>query len=168
MNLALLPKLEKLLLQEIRIYEGYNALTALERKVITPFIADKVIDASNRRDQFVSEMNRLHIQRQEMLFLIFDVKDRKLSDLIELNLKGADLKKFRQIAAKLKLVASNSMKDTRELGSIVKFGMGMVDGILSILWSATEHVTKSYTRMGGMKETTSPGGNRLSSVLKKV
>jgi hypothetical protein len=168
MNRALLPQLEKVLLAEIRIYEGYNALTELEKKVIAPFDAVKVTDAASRREQFVDEMNRLQAERLSLIQQIFGDNKTKLTILIADCLQGEEKKRFAIIAEKLKRSVTTSQKDTRELGSIAKFGMSMVDGLLSILYSATQHVTKNYTRSGSIQESTTPAGSRAGNVLKRA
>jgi hypothetical protein len=168
MNRALLPQLEKTLLAEIRIYEGYNALTELEKKVIAPFDAQKVSDAAVRREQFVEEMNKLQAQRLQIVQEIFGDNRTKLSILIADSLKGEERRKFLVLAEKLRKSVTASQQDTRELSSVARFGMTMVDGLLSILYSASRHVTKNYTRSGNIQESSTPAGSRAGNVLKRA
>ena len=168
MNKNLLPKLEKVLLAEIRIYEGYNALTQLEKQVIAPFNAEKVTNAAERREQFLDEMKRLQAERLILVKEIFGDNKARLSLLIADTLKGEERRRFLSLASTLKKCVTTSQKDTRELGSIARFGMSMVDGLLSILYSATQHVTKNYTRLGNIQESATPAGSRAGNVLKKA
>jgi hypothetical protein len=168
MNRNLLDRLEKILTHEIRVYEGYNALTELEKKFVIPFNPDKVMDAAVRRDHFVSEMKKLQTERRNVISELGFDSNTRLTTVISETLKGAEAKKFLTLANKLKKAVQSSQKDTKDLNGIIKFGMGMVDGLLSIFWSATRHVTKSYTRMGSIQESSTPAGTRASSVLKKA
>lgn len=168
MNRNLLDRLEKIITREIRVYEGYNALTELEKKLVIPFNAEKVMDAAVRRDQFVSEMKKLQEERREVVAQLGFDSSTRLTTVINDLLKGPEAKKFTTLANKLKKSVESSQRDTKELNGTMKFGMGMVDGLLSIFWSATRHVTKSYTRMGGLQESSTPAGTRESSVLKKA
>ena len=168
MNRSLIPALEKILQQEIRIYEGYNALTELERKVIAPFDSQKVSDAASRREQFVEEMARLESQRLKVIKEIFGEARSKLTNLINDSLAGDERRRLLTLANKLKSCVNAARKDTRELGGIVRFGMGMVDGLISIFYSASRHVTKNYTRLGSIKESSTPAGGRSGGVLKKA
>jgi hypothetical protein len=164
----LISKLERIITHEIRVYEGYNALTELEKKVIAPFNAEKVLDAASRREQFLEEMKRLNFERQEIISQLGFPVNSRLTEVLPKVTKGNDYKRLMQLAKKLKSAAQSSYSDTKELSGVVKFGTGMVNGLLSIFWSATQHVTKSYTRLGNITESATPAGTRDSSVLKKA
>lgn len=160
--------LERLIEKEIKLYQLYLQLMTEERAVTTRFNAEKILSLAEKREYTLIEMKMAHEERLALCREFPQGDKQKLITIIGQNFKGEERKRLIQCGGKLKALAVQSQKRTREFGIITRFGLGIVDGLLSILWSATKHVTKSYSRLGTVKESSTPAGNRESSVLKKA
>jgi hypothetical protein len=59
-------------------------------------------------------------------------------------------------------------KCTKEFNQILNFSLGLVNGEISLLWSATQPVSRTYNAYGGMSEGVQPGPVRTGSSLGKA
>lgn len=164
----IISTLEKSLAREISLYEEYLKLIAEERGSIIRFKAEKVRDCSERREQLHDAMKEAHSRRLEILEQVPDSKHIKLTDLIEQQCLAGDRKKLLPLAHRLKKLVQQTQQQSKDCSSVVRFGMGIVDSLLSIIWSATKHVSRGYSRQGKVEERTQPTGDRKSSVLKSA
>ncbi len=160
--------LEKIIQREIGLHEQYIAILKEERAYTTKADTEKIIEISTKRGLIVDEMKYCHHQRMEIASKLPMSRGQKLTALVERNASPEDQKRLLPLLKKLKEVVENSQKKTYDFGSVARFGLTVVEGLLSIIWSATQHITKSYSRQGTIKEQAQPAGTRASSVLKKV
>lgn len=160
--------LERLIQNEIKLYQQYLQILTEEKTHITKFNSEKVAVLTEKRERVLAAMDDAQQERMELCKQFPNSEGQKLSALIEQHYSGPERKKLLSLVGALRQGVSIAQKKTKEFGYITRFGLGMVEGLLSIFWSATQHVTKSYTRLGGIKENATPAGTRSSSVLKKA
>lgn len=160
--------LERLLLKEIKINEEYIAVLKTERVHTAKVDVEQITIHTAKREMLLTQMKLCHTERMAICAQFPNSKGQKLTALLELHASPEDKKKLIPLAKKLRAVVELSQKKTREFGSVARFGITMVEGLLSIIWSATQHVSKSYSRQGTVKENSQPAGTRASSVLKKA
>lgn len=161
-------QIERNLTSENRLHEQYIEVIEEERKFTIQFKRDKLQKLVEKRERLVEQMKDAHMERLRLMSQIPDSNGKKLSELVEIHCSGEQKVKLLHSVAKLKSLALEGQRRTREHGSIVKFALGVVDGLVSIFWSATQHISKSYSRKGIVQESAQPAGTRQSSVLKKA
>jgi hypothetical protein len=69
------------------------------------------------------------------------------------------------IIEKVKLRIKEIENRSREFGQVVNFSLGLVNGSMSLLWSATQPVSKVYNAFGAMKQGVQPAPPRSGSLL---
>ncbi len=160
--------LERIILKEIGLHERYVAVLKEERIHTAKINPEKISELTSLRELIVGEMKLCHHQRMEITAQFPNSRGQKLTALVERHASPEDQKRLLPLLKKLRAVVERSQKKTYDFGSVARFGLTMVEGLLSIIWSATQHVTKSYSRQGTIKEQTQPAGTRAGSVLKKA
>lgn len=160
--------LEVSLEREIRLYRDYLALLKEERQSITKFNAERVSFLSEKRGHIIDAMNEAHLARLELMKQFQNSEGKRLSEIIKLSFHPEDARRLLRLVGQLKGAVKYVRRSSGEFTSIVRFALGMVDGIRSIIWSATQHVSKSYSRQGEVKERLQPTSSRGSNVLKQA
>ena len=160
--------LERMLLKEIGLYERYLKIIAIEKSFITRFNSEKLLQAVEEREGIVASLADCNNERMAILKEVTKSDRSKLTTVIATIFQGQEQKRLFALTGKLKSLVVTAQKHTREVGLITKFASNLTDGLISILWSATRHVTKSYTARGAVQENSTPSTNRQSSVLKKA
>lgn len=154
--------------QEIKLYQQYIDLLNQEKGSITKFDADKVEQFTEKRDSLFNAIKIILVKRVEYIKILTGVEKTKLTDAIRSNYKGTEGKLLMQLAKRLKDVTVKMKKQGQEINQIVNFGLNVVNGTLSIYMSATQNVTRSYSRKGMVKEAFNPQGDRHSGVIKEA
>lgn len=164
----LVNALDGVLDREIELQEKYSALLGAERSALAKFNSAEVDRICAERQAVYEQMQEMHSRRTELMKEFPEFRGRKLSDLVQLFCQPEDARRLHGKILRLKRSIAKSRRGSSEFGQIAQFTLNLVNGVLSIFWSATQHVTRAYTRRGDVKESFHPSGARQSNVLKEA
>lgn len=164
----LIIDLEHSLRAELALQEEYASVLQEEREHITHFQAGKVEELSARRET-LSEQMRVAAEHRVELMSMFPAHDgKRLTDLIREHCHPEDRRVLLPLAEKLKTAVLTTKRLGQEFKQLANFSLNLVNGVMSIIWSATQNVTRSYTPQGTVKEAFHAQGSRLAGVLKQA
>jgi len=92
----------------------------------------------------------------------------RVTDMVNQGCAPSDRKRLLALTHKVKAHLAVVDKHTKELNQILNFSLGLVNGEISLLWSATQPVSRTYNAHGGMTEGVQPGPVRAGSSLGKA
>ena len=150
---AFLGSLQRLLETECALHAEYIALLEKEQKALTHFKAEEVAALAAQREKLADRLDAIQAKRREFMQQFPDAEHAKLSELIVKHCHPEDAKRLSPLVRRLKKLITRSRALGSELGQVANFSLNLIEGTLSILWSATQNITRSYSRKGVMKET---------------
>jgi hypothetical protein len=159
--------LENVLNKECKLYKQYISILQEERSYITNFDADKLTALTAKRAALYDDMLLAQDERLQLMRSFPNNTNQKLRDLISLHLSKADQAVLSPLAEELRNLVLLAQKESKEQNQIVKFGLKMVHGVLSLFWSATQNVVRSYSRKGDIRENYN-STTRDNNLLKKA
>ena len=165
---SIVREIEALLIQECGLYRDYLAVLTEERGWFSRFNAEKVEGLTVKRAELYEAMLSCQNRRLELMRSISQNKSMNLRALISEYCIGADAKRILPYCEELRSLAAKIERESRQHSQIIHFGLKTVHGLLSILWSATQSVLKSYDRKGAACQSYQPVKSRLSGVLKRA
>jgi hypothetical protein len=148
-----LASLQRLLEQECSVHAEYISLLEKEQKAMTAFKADEVTQLAAKREKLAEQMQSIEEKRKEFMKRFPDAENAKLSELIVKHCHPEDARKLSPLVSKLKKLITQSRGVGSELRQVANFSLNLIDGTLSIIWSATQNVTRAYSKKGVLKET---------------
>lgn len=160
--------LEVVLDREINLQEKYLEVLDKERAVLPAFKADLLAPLTTQREELSKQMHAAQIERVELMKQFPEFRGKKLSDLVLLHCHEQDAKKLIKRINRLKSLVAQNKSGGSEFGQVAQFTLNLVNGVLSLFWSATQNVTRSYTRKGKVRESYNQQGSRHSGVLKQA
>ncbi len=168
-NSRLIRDLERVLRTEIRLQEEYASVLIEERTTLTRFNAEKIEQLSLRREELNGRIAIAAAERLELMKIFPNYEGKRLTELIRTHCHRQDSALLLPLAEKLKSVAQSTKSSGKEFKQLVDFSLNLVNGTLSILWSATQNVTKSYTPQGTVREAFHPSvTQRWAGLLKQA
>jgi len=168
LNAGAVKQLEKVLEQELSCYSEYLALLAEEQTSVVGLKPDRVTELSQRRSEVVSLISDLRDQRLQIVTELSGNQETRISDFIRSACAPADAKKLDKIVTQIKAILAVVESKSREFSQVLNFSLGLVNGEISLLWSASQPVTRVYNAFGSVTEATQPGAPRSGSLLSKV
>jgi hypothetical protein len=157
--------LEKILSEELAQCDLYLALLFEEQRSVVALKPDQVTDLGAKREAAVENLSRLRDQRIQLVASITGKESIKVSDLVLNHCSPSDKKRLLPLVQKLKQKISHVEEKSREFNQVLNFSLGLVNGSMSILWSATQSVTKGYNAFGAVTEGIQPTAPRAGSSL---
>ena len=168
-NSRLIRDLERVLRAEIKLQEEYAALLTDERTCLTRFNADKIEEISLRRDLLNEKISQAAAERLELMKIFPNSQGKRLTELLKAHCHKQDIATLMPLAEKLKTVVQQTKSMGKEFKQLVDFSLNLVNGTLSIIWSATQNVTRSYTPQGKVREAFHPSTTqRWAGLLKQA
>ncbi len=164
----LIREIRKHLKAECALYDRYNALLEEQRKWTTRFSAEKIEKITEKRDDLTRQMQQAHAQRLIFLQQFPEDASQKLSEQIEKHIEGAEKKELLQLTEELRQRVLESRRLSVEENQVSHFALGMVNSGISLIWQATQSVTKSYTKSGNIEEAYTPTSSRNERTLKEA
>lgn len=161
-------KLESMLRKECDLYVDYIALVKEERNWFTKLKAQRIEELTAKRQLICDSLLQMQDERMALMRTFPDGEGKKLSDLIRKHCPIREAKLLLGLTKKLRELISEAKTEGSHYSQIIGFSMGMVNGVLGILWTATQNVVKAYNRQGTVKEANNPAGNRASTILKRA
>lgn len=167
-NSRLVRELDSALTAEIRLQEEYALVLSEERACITKFEADRVQELSAKRETLSEEMQKASDRRLELMSMFPSHEGKRLTDLIRAHCHREDMQRLLPLAEKLRAALLKTKTLGLEFKQLANFSLNLVNGVISIIWSATQNVTRSYTAQGTVREAFNTPGTRLAGVLKEA
>jgi len=157
--------LERILEQELACYSEYLAFLAEEQVSVVKLRAEQVTLLSERRTEVVNRIAQLREQRLELVASVSADEERRLSDIIRDSCTPVDAKRLEKLVTQIKAVIKVVESKSREFNQVLNFSLGLVNGEISLLWSASQSVTRVYNAFGSVNEATQPSAPRMGSLL---
>lgn len=157
--------LERILEQELACYSEYLALLAEEQANVVKLRAEQVALLSERRSEVVGRIGQLRNERLELVASVSLDEERRLSDIIRAACTPTDAKRLEKLVTQIKAVITIVESKSREFNQVLNFSLGLVNGEISLLWSASQSVTRVYNAFGSVNEASQPSAPRAGSLL---
>lgn len=167
-NSRVIRDLEAALQEELRLQQEYLRVMTEERSSITAFKADRVEELSAQREILSEKMKAAADKRLELMGMFPKHEGKRLTELVSAHCHPHDQARLLPLAQSLKTALDSTKKLSIEFKQLTNFSLNLINGSLSILWSATQNITRSYTQDGKIKESAHAGGARASGVLKEA
>jgi len=168
LDAASVRALEKVVTDEVAACEEYLRLVNDEQNLLIKFDHDGVSTTARLREKIAERMATLRDKRVDLVSMIAGDRSTSLTQLIEHGCNPADKKKLLALVHKLRTKVDQVEQKSREFAQVVDFSLGLVNGSISILWSATQNVTRCYNAFGGMTQAFQPTPPREGSLLGKA
>jgi hypothetical protein len=165
LNPRAVKTLERVLEQELACYSEYLALLAQEQVSVVGLRAEQVVALSQRRAEVVQRIGELREQRLALVARAPDDEDRRLSDIIHDACTPADAKRLEKLITQIKAIVAVVESKSREFNQVLNFSLGLVNGEISLLWSASQSVARVYNAFGSVHEAVQPSAPRAGSLL---
>ncbi len=170
-----LVSIERAISDEMGLYRSYVEIMERERKAVTRFSSEALIDLAKQRDAIVARIEQARGYRENLTHsLVLGTEfplpsDRKpLSALLFSGLPANQSTRLLPHVQALKDVAKRCHEATKVHSRIVEFASSIVAGTLSILWSATQTVSTTYGKNGKVADSYVRDGIRKLTTLKEV
>lgn len=159
---------ERNLQRSCALHQRYLELLKRERSSLKKFSAEDVGEIRDKREELLSSMDEANAARRELVAKLPAEPSAKLSDLLPKHFSPNDAARIRPLVEELKTLAAAVQRESREFSQVVNFALNLVHGSLSILWSASEDVSRSYTAGGALQENHTPSGSRMQGVRREA
>ena len=160
--------LEKYLLEEVALCDEYLKTLKQEQDAVVKLDSAAVTAWGEERNVLLEKMARLRDDRAILVGRLTGDDTTRVSEMVAAGCGPTDKKRLLALADKVKARLSLVDKQTREFTQILNFSLGLVNGEISLLWSATQPVTRSYNTFGTITEGVQPGPVRTNSSLGKA
>lgn len=160
-------ELENLLRQECKLYQQYIIILHEERGFITQLNPEQLTRLTERRAALYDQMLLAQDRRLEIMRQFPSGQGQRLRDLISNHCTVADKQVLMPLVEKLKALVEEARTVSKEQSQILRFGLKLAHGIMSLFWSATQNVVKSYSRQGTSKEKFN-ATSRNANLLKRA
>ena len=155
--------------REISLYQQYHTLLNEERKFVIKFDEDRLRDITSQRADVLNQIVEVQKVRQELVKEFPHYREMRLHDLVIKNLQPKYAKQVLPLITDLRKIVKKSIDSDNQFSQILNFSLRSVQGVLSILWSATQNVVKSYNRKGCLQSSYHPSdSSRASGILRKA
>ena len=161
-------QLVSILQKEIELYTKYTALLEEERHFLVKFKEEKVNAITAKRIEVYNSLESLQKERMQLMESFPDWRGKKLYDLVIKHMHHKNAKRVLPLVTQLREVVKKTEASGKQHSQILSFSLRSIQGVLSILWSATQTVVKSYNSKGKMQNSYHPSDSRSAGVLKQA
>jgi len=168
-NSKLVQTLEQGLDAEIALYKEHGRVMAREQQALIAFRDEEVAQCVSQREGLANQIELIHQTRLDcMQHMPGYMIGLRLTELMPRVLHPQDCKRLTAKAQELKKIAHDSRRSSGEFEKLLQFTLNMVSSLMSIIWSASQHVFRSYGRSGQIKESYQPARSVASNTIKKA
>jgi hypothetical protein len=167
-QLRLVQQLTKLLDAEARLHSEHSEILAIERQAVTAQKALDVASCAAQREDLIEKLSAKAKERESLMKELGVPAGQKLTEWVQHNLSSVEAKPVLEAIKNLKTVVNASRREVTIFGHLTQFALNMVNGALSILWSANQNEVKSYSPQGKLQKSYQPATTRQAGVLKKA
>ncbi len=157
--------IEKLLAAELAEYDKYLKLLEQEQKAVVKLDADQVTLLGAQRGEVVDQLQQLKDERSKIIAAAVGNDSCRASELIQQGCSPGDKKRLMALIEKIREKAKQVECKSREFNQVLSYSLGLVNGELSLLWSASQPVTRVYNSFGSMTNGVQPAPPRNGSLL---
>jgi FlgN protein len=168
LNQNILREIEKIITEECGLVDQYLSLLDSEQEQVIKLKSEQVSGLSERRAVVADRLAGLRQGRDDLVRELNNNSKITLSELIAQRGSTADKKRLLPLIQKLKKKLKVFDDRNKEFSQIINFTLGLVNGSLSILWSATQTVTRCYNAFGAITESFQPTAPRVGTLLGKA
>ncbi|MBX7137153.1 MAG: flagellar protein FlgN [Oligoflexia bacterium] len=165
-------ELKKLLQDECALYQEYLKLLDQERQLIKNLRRNEDTTQlgllTAKRQIMTEEMQQSHVRRLDLLNELPEAQNYTLSQVISANFHPVELMELMPLVKKLRELMRASMQQGSEFNQVVNFASNFLNGMVSIISTASQSVVRCYNKLGGMREMYHPSTSRAERVLRKV
>jgi hypothetical protein len=161
----ILKDIEIIIQDECKIIGEYLSLLSAEQEHVIKLKSDQVASFADRRAAMTDTLAKLRAMRDDLVRQINGNTRTTLTELITTQGSAFDKKRFLPLIEKLKKRLAAFENKNQEFSQVIDFTLGLVNGSLSILWSATQTVTRCYNAFGAITESFQPTSPRGGSLL---
>jgi hypothetical protein len=167
-NEKIFTALESLLKKECSLYRDYLEIMVAERKFVTKFNSVKISELTEKRAHIAVQMEEAAEARRELCKNFEGGANTKLSEIIARYGSKEHAKRLAPLVGTLKELIKASQQKGEEYRQILTFSQRLIGGPLSLIWSATQHISKVYGRSGEVIESVQRPSNKSLSTLKEA
>jgi hypothetical protein len=160
--------LEQFLVDEISLCDEYLKIIKEEQTAVVKLEAERVSLLGEKRGLVVEQLTRIREDRALLVERITGDEFMRVTEMVNQGCAPSDKKRLLVLAYKVKARLAIVDRHTKEFNQILNFSLGLVNGEISLLWSATQPVSRTYNAHGGMTEGVQPGPTRTGSSLGKA
>ena len=146
----------------------YARLVAEECVHTSKLNSEEVEALSVKRMNLCDQMTALAENRRALVSELSGGVEMKLGDAVEEFCVPSDKKILFPLIQRLKLLAHQAQKGTRELSELTAFSLTLMNSLSTLISCGGKEVSRSYSGRGILKESYHPRGSRLSALLKEV
>lgn len=160
-----LKTLETALEEELRHYHDYLEILSQEQERVVTLKTDELVEFSANRSQIIDRLAQLRDVRVGIVASIVGNDSTKLSDFVESLPASADKNRLSNYVEKIKSAVESVDRKTKEFNQVLNYSLGLVNGEISLLWSASQTVSRVYNAFGSVVEGAQPAPQRVGSLL---
>jgi hypothetical protein len=160
--------LEKFLVDEASLCDEYLNIIKEEQAAVVKLESETVTLFGEKRGVVVDKLTHLREERALLVERVTGDEFTRVTDMVNEGCASSDKKRLLTLANKVRARLAIVDKSTKEFNQILNFSLGLVNGEISLLWSATQPVSRTYNAYGGMSEGVQPGPVRTGSSLGKA
>jgi len=161
-------KLKRLIEKELLIYDSYLEVLIRQRETVPQFNLELFEKNNKKLLHYSEQLEKAHNDRQKLLKSIPGGEGQRLSDFVEQHFVGREQSELMAMVKELRSKVETSQNESKEFQMISNFALNLVNGSISLLWQATQNVTRCYSPKGDVTESFAPTKNRDETTLKKV
>lgn len=165
LTIADIKAVEKFLHEEISLCDEYMKIMTQEQSAVIKLDSESVAKFSDQRAIVVEKLTKLRDDRALLVERLTGDEITRVSAMIAVGCGPSDKKRLLALTDKVKLKLAQLERKTTEFNQIVNFSLGLVNGEMSLLWSATQPVSRGYNAFGTLTEGVQPGPTRAGSLL---
>ena len=165
LDFSQVKKLEHILTQELAQYGTYLTLLDQEQKGVVALKSDRVAALSQQRSKVADTIAQLRAERLEFVESVSGTPGVRLSDVLEEACEPGDRKRLLTLVQQMRDKLAIVEKKSSEFTQVLNFSLGLVNGEISILWSASQTVNRVYNSFGALTESAQPAAPRAGSLL---
>lgn len=161
--------LEATLLKLSAQYDEYLKLFDEEEACVTTFDGEKLGQLSRKKDTLNHALAVTQAKLCEIKERFPKHETEKLANLVQTYLREPDATRIAKLSLQLKKKIDTFRLRAAELNQIIGFGLNVIHGSLSILWSGTQQRVTAYSPQGLLRESFgAAGASRSSGILRQA
>lgn len=160
-----LKNLETSLDEELRQYQEYLQILEKEQERVVTLKTDELVEFSATRSKIIDRLAQLRDTRISIVSSLVGNETTKLSEFVEALPASTDKTRLATYVDKIKSAVSAVDRKTKEFTQVLNYSLGLVNGEISLLWSASQTVSRVYNAFGSVVEGAQPAPQRTGSLL---
>jgi flagellar biosynthesis/type III secretory pathway chaperone len=162
---SVLKTMETTLDEELRYYHEYLRILDQEQERVVTLKTDELVEFSAARSKLIDRLSQLRDARVALVASLVGNDSTKLSEFVEALAPSTDKTRLSAYVEKIKAAVAAVDRKTKEFTQVLNYSLGLVNGEISLLWSASQTVSRVYNAFGSVVEGAQPAPQRSGSRL---